>query len=68
MEVEGRHFSFVILDEAQSRTIDLYEEGRFRFGIDIEPTEQLISFSPDCSLDSSGKRGGRRKTVLADAG
>ena len=32
----SRHFSFVILDEGQLRTIDLEEEIRFRFGINIE--------------------------------
>ena len=35
---DSRHFSFVILDEGQLRTIDLEEEIRFRFGINIEST------------------------------
>ena len=70
------HFSLVILEEGQLRAIDLEEEICFRFGKHIEftPTavlaqglpDQLISLSPDCQVNSSRKRGVRRKFVLAD--
>ena len=74
----SRHFSFVILNEGQLRAIELDEEIRFRFGINIESAsadvlapglpDQLISFPPDRQFDSSGKRGVRRKFVVADTG
>ena len=73
-----RHFSFVILNERQLRTIELEEEICFRFGINIKSAwdgvlapclpDQLISFSPDRQLVSSGKPGVRRIVVVPDTG
>jgi hypothetical protein len=78
MTNDSRHFSFVILDEGQLRTIDLDEEIHFRFGIHIENAledvlvpdlpDQLISFSSDRQFHSSGRHGVRRKFVVADTG
>ena len=73
-----RRFAFIILNEGHLRAIDFEEEMCFRFGINLEIAsaavlaqglpDQLISLSPDCQLDSSGKRGVRRKFVLAGTG
>jgi hypothetical protein len=60
-----RHFAFVVLNEFQLRAIDFEEEICFRFWLHIEFAlaaviahglpSQLISLSPDCQFNSSGK-------------
>ena len=75
---DRRYFSFVILTEGQLRTVELDEEIRFGFRINIEGaldgirapdlTFQLITFPPDCHFCPGRKRGFRRKFVVAGDG
>ena len=72
------NLSCVVLEERQLGTIDLEEEIRFRFGINIECTlqrvlakglpNQPISFLPDPHFRPGGKRRAWCKFVVADGG